>query len=123
MQYIFLLYSQESKDPQMPKDQAGMDAMLAPWKDYSEAMQKAGVMRGGEALCPTSTATTVSPGPKEPVVTDGPFAETKEQLGGYYVVETENLDEALAWAAKCPILNWGGRCEVRPIMDFSVPES
>lgn len=117
MQYMLLLYSDESQDRQ-PQSEEEMAEYLAPWAAYSQALADAGVMRGGEALEPTSTATTLSPGQPEPVVTDGPFAETKEQLGGFYMLDCKDLDEALAWAGKCPILTFGGRVEVRPIMVF-----
>jgi hypothetical protein len=75
-------------------------------------------MKGGEALHPTSTATTVRVKNGKTVTTHGPFAETKEQLGGFYMIECNNLDEAIEWAAKCPGARVGS-IEVRPVMDFS----
>lgn len=120
MQYLYLLYSDEAQDTQ-PATPADWEAYMAPWVEYDKKLTEAGVLRGGNALEPSHTATTLSPGPKEPVMTDGPFAETKEQIGGYYLVECANLDDALAWASKCPVIAMGGRVEVRPIMDLSGP--
>lgn len=117
MTYLFMLYSDESKQPPPPTTPEGQAAMMAPWKDYNAKLTAAGVMRGGNALHPTSAATTVSATTGEVVFTDGPFAETREQLGGYYLVECANLDEALKWAAQCPIVHYG-RAEVRPLMDL-----
>jgi hypothetical protein len=92
---------------------------MEPWVSYGAAMEKAGVFVAGDALQPTSTATTLSSkGGPEHVYTDGPFAETKEQLGGYYLVNCKDLDEALAWAAKCPGVQYG-KVEVRPVAIFS----
>ncbi len=117
MNYLFLLYSDESESPETPTDDAGFAAMMEPWNVYTEALTEAGVMRGGEALHPTSAATTLSRLDGEVVYTDGPFAETREQLGGYYIVECDDLDAALGWAAKCPVMGYG-RVEVRPIMNL-----
>ena len=72
----------------------------------------------GDGLQPSATATTVSGQNGEPVFTDGPFAETKEQLGGFYVLDCKDLDEALGWAAKVPAVAAGGSVEVRPVMDY-----
>lgn len=87
-------------------------------KHYRE-LKDAGVLVAGEALQPSSTATTVSASgeSREPVFTDGPFVETKEQLGGYYLIDCKNLDGALAWAAKCPGVQFG-KVEVRPIAAY-----
>ncbi len=118
MQYLVLIYSAESARPPAPSTPEEHAAMMAPWMAYGEAMSKAGVMVAGDALHPTETATTVCVENGETLITDGPFAETKEQLGGYYLIECANLDEAIGWAAKCPAVHYG-RCEVRPVMDFS----
>ncbi len=118
MKYMFLIYSSESSKDEPPKDPEEFAKWMAPWMDYTKALNKAGIMLGGDALQPIATATTVSVrGAADPVFTDGPFAETKEQLGGYYLVDCKNLDEALGWAAKCPGALYG-RIEVRPIADF-----
>lgn len=121
MEYLFLLYGDETQGEEPPKDPEAFAAFIKPWADYGAAMAEAGVMRGGNALMPTATATTVSAhGGGEPNCTDGPFAETKEQLGGYYLVDCPDLDTALAWAAKCPAAK-DGHVEVRPIMPTAAP--
>ena len=75
-------------------------------------------MLGGEALQPTATATTVRAEAGQSLIVDGPFAETKEQFGGFFLIEAADLDEAIAWAAKMPNLDAGGSVEVRPVMEF-----
>jgi hypothetical protein len=75
-------------------------------------------MQGGDALQPTSTATTVVDDGGKPLVTDGPFAETREQLGGFYLLDVPDLDVAIEWAHKCPGAR-SGKIELRPIMEFS----
>ncbi len=115
MQYLILIYSTESKDQPKPEDMA---EFVRPWMEYGAALKEAGVWLGGEALQPVATATTISSiGADEPVFTDGPFAETKEQLGGFYLLDCKDLDEALAWGAKCPGVQFG-KIEVRPIQKF-----
>lgn len=121
MQYIFLLYDNEANAPAPPTTPEGWAEYMKPWEDYSAALRDAGVLVGGDALEPTATATTVRAGKQEPVFTDGPFAETKEQLGGYYLVECADLDQALRWASECPVVRFGGSVEVRPVMDLSPP--
>lgn len=120
MQYMFLLYDNEAAAGDAPQDEAAFEAMMAPWVAYTHALVEAGVMRGGEALMPTSTATTLTRAGGALVTTDGPFAETAEQLGGFYLVECASLDEALKWAALCPAMETG-RVEVRPIMPTDPP--
>ncbi len=90
---------------------------MAEWNDYTESLKSAGVFLSGEALEPTQTATTVRLKEGERVVTDGPFAETREVLGGYYAIDVPDLDAAIDWAAKCPGAKFGSM-EVRPIMEF-----
>lgn len=114
--YAALIYSEE-QDPSTV-DPAAMQQVMADYMEFGQ--NAASVLRGGEALHPTSTATTVRvEGGKggNPVVTDGPFAETKEALGGFYLIEAADLDEALEWAQQIPGA-WHGRIEVRPIMEF-----
>lgn len=118
MHYLLLIYSSEADAPPAPTSPEEATAYMKPWLDYTEALKSADVYLGGNALEPTATATTVSaPGGAPPVFTDGPFAETREQLGGYYLLDCKDLDEALAWGAKCPIVNYG-KLEVRPVMNF-----
>jgi hypothetical protein len=116
MRYMLLIYGDESSLGQ--GTEAEQQAELAKWFAYTEEMRSAGVAPAGDALQPTATATTVrAPNGSEPLVTDGPFAETKEQLGGYYLLEVADLDEAIKWAAKCPGARYGS-IELRPVMEF-----
>ncbi len=112
-QYIALTYT-EDVDWTAPENADQMGE----WTEFGEAA--AAVIRGGAALYPTSTATTVHVSEKggDPVTTDGPYAETKEALTGFYQLECADLDEALRWAAKIPAAWTGGRVEVRPVIDF-----
>lgn len=110
MRYLVLIYEDESNPP--PDD-----AEMGKWFQVTEEMREAGVHRGGEALHPTSSATTVRVKNGETVATDGPFAETREQLGGYYLIDVEDLDAAIEWAARMPNAHKGS-IEVRPIMEF-----
>jgi hypothetical protein len=112
MQYLLLIYGNESAMLAATKEMSSQ--MMAAYTAYTEAMKKAGVWVGANRLRPTSEATTVrSPGGKQSVL-NGPFAETKEQLGGYYLIEAPDLDAALSWAARCPGAQHGA-IEVRPI--------
>jgi hypothetical protein len=117
MRYLLTLYGEEGGwDDVSPEE---MKAGMEPWNEFSEAVTQAGVFVAGEGLQPSSTATTVKkPAEDEHLVTDGPFAETKEQLGGFYLLECENLDEALEWAKKVP-LTPPASIEVRPVMDYT----
>ena len=98
MRYLLMIYTSEEQDAQRTEaeGQANMDAYFA----FTNEVREAGVMLGGEALQPTTTATTVRVRNSQTTSTDGPFAETKEQLGGYYLLDCENLDEAIKWAAQ-----------------------
>ena len=111
MQYLLLIYGDESQQEQQPEDMA---AMLKPWWDYGAWLQEKGWYVGGNALQPTATATTVRAQGGKSLTTDGPFAETKEQLGGYYLIEAKDLDEAIAIATRIPAARYGS-VEVRPI--------
>jgi hypothetical protein len=112
MQYILLIYSNEAAMEAASEADSGR--MLAAYGAYSEAMAQAGVMVGGNRLRPSSATTTVrSPGGKTQVL-DGPYAETKEQLGGYFIIDVPDLDSALSWAERCPG-SAVGTIEVRPI--------
>lgn len=111
MKYIILIYGDEQRWTSMTPE-AGQDIMDQ-YNKYSADLAAAGVLRGGDELKPTFTATTVRVRSGQSHNTDGPFAETKEQLGGYYIIETASLDEAIAWAAKCPGA-LDGSVEVRP---------
>lgn len=115
MKYLVLIYDTESKWAQMAKSDS--DAMMAEYFRYTEEMKAAKVYLGGEALQPVHTATTVRVRDGKTLHVDGPFAETKEQLGGYYLIDVANLDEAMKWAAKCPSARIGS-IELRPIQTF-----
>jgi hypothetical protein len=115
MRYMLLIYGDERRPATMtPKD---MEANMREWFAYTDAMKQAGAYQAGDPLQPTRTASTVRVKDGKALTTDGPFAETKEQLGGYYLIDVPNLDEALKWAGRCPGAR-GGSIEVRPIMDI-----
>ncbi len=114
MRYLCLIYGDE-RAPEVPGE-SDWETLMKLHTAFGEAAGSAGVLRGGEALEPTTTATTVRATGSEVLTTDGPFAETKEQLGGYYIIEVDDLDQALHWAAQIP--HPGGCVEVRPIMEF-----
>ena len=114
MRYLLLIYGEETTE-QPPQEV--QDAVMAEWTQYTEALKSAGVHLGGDALQPSQTATTVRLKDGERVVTDGPFAETREVLGGFYMIDAPDLDTALDWAARCPGAKYGSM-EVRPIMEF-----
>ena len=118
-QYLALIYG--PADTQLGADPAEFDPTeMAEYLEFGQAAEAAGVIAGGNALQSTDTATTVSVlGGKggEVITTDGPFAETKEVLGGYYLLNCKDLDEALSWAARIPGA-WRGKVEVRPVADF-----
>ena len=116
MKYLLLLFGDESSWADMTEEEAG--AELAAYERYGEEATKAGVFVAGEGLQPTSTATTMRIAGGERILSDGPFAETKEQLGGFYVLECKDLDEAVEWAAKLPSAQQGGVTEIRPVMDY-----
>lgn len=116
MKYLLMIYGEESTAP-APDDAAGR-TMMAEYATYTEQLQRSGSMVGGEALHPTATATTVRVRNGDVATVDGPFAETKEQIGGYYLVDCPNLDEAIGWAAKIPGATTGS-IEIRPIVAFS----
>jgi hypothetical protein len=111
MQYLLLIYDNEKRFTQ-GYQQAELNEYRAFGKEFASAI------KGGHALQPTSAATTVRVRDGKQLTTDGPFAETKEQLGGYYLVEARDRDEAIAIAAKIPGARFGS-IEVRPIMTFS----
>jgi hypothetical protein len=112
MQYMLLIYGNEANAA--TADRATVERISPAYAAYTEAMQKARVMVGGGRLRPTSSATTVRTPDGKPQVLDGPYAETKEQLGGYYIVDVPDLDAAISWAMRCPAASHGA-VEVRPI--------
>jgi hypothetical protein len=118
MQYILLIYSQEKTDAEVERDPEKLKQVMADYRAFNAETTEAGVFVAGDALTKTDTATTVRMNNGKVMHTDGPFAETKEQLGGYYLLDCKDLDEALAWAAKCPAVLHGNTVEVRPVMVF-----
>jgi hypothetical protein len=112
MQYLLMIHSDEKAMQSAPKD--AVTNMLAAYGAYTNAMKQAGVHIGGERLQPTSTATVVRTNNGKTSVLNGPYAEVKEQLGGYYLIEAPDLDGAIEWAARCPGAQFGA-IEVRPI--------
>lgn len=115
MQYLLLIYSAEDVDPQ-PGD-AEYGEFMNDYFAFTKEVRERGIFEGGQPLDRVSTATTVRIREGETLVSDGPFAETKEVLGGYYLLDCRNLDEALECAAKIPTVKYGS-IEVRPIMQI-----
>ena len=114
MQYALLIYTNEQADAQASKED--QDAVMAAYYAFGEQFKQQ--IAGGEALLPTTSATSVRVREGNTLSTDGPFAETKEQLGGFYLVKCDNLDEAIQIAAKIPGAAHG-TIEVRPVMEFN----
>jgi len=115
MQYLLMIYADESRMKDVTP--ADREAMYVEYRALTDSLIKSGHMRAGDALQPTSTATTVRVRDGKTLTTDGPFAETKEQLGGYYLVEAKDLDEATKLAARIPGARQGS-IEVRPVMQL-----
>ena len=115
MQYLLLIHGDETERQTISPDDS--KAMLGAYMAYTQAMKDAGVYLAGEALHPSTTGASVRVRDGKTQVLDGPYAEAKEQLAGYYLVDTPDLDAALAWAARCPGAGYG-TMEVRPILDF-----
>lgn len=112
MKYMLLIYGDEREWLSLSKEE--MEKVYEGHRAYGEAMTKAGVIRDGNELKPVATATSVRFTGGKPRTTDGPFAETKEQLAGYYLIEVDNLEQAIEWAEKMPGMT-GGTVEVRPV--------
>jgi hypothetical protein len=119
MKYVLLIYGDEKGWADLPpeeQEQLGSEEFKR-YGQYSQWLEEKGLYKAGDALHGTEQATTVRVRDGRTVTTDGPFAETKEQLGGYYVIEAENLDQAIDAAARCPGAETGSM-EIRPIMDI-----
>jgi hypothetical protein len=119
MRYMLLIYTkEEEREKQTPEEVK--QAATTHWAIQDETLRR-GIFRGAEPLHPTSTATTVRVQSGKIMTTDGPFAETKEQLAGYYILDCKDLDEAIEWAARIPSCCGGKGCvEVRPIRDITL---
>ena len=118
MQYLLMLYADETFWPKMTKAQ--QEQGYAAYMAYTEALKKAGIWVGSNRLQPVSAATTVRVADGKSHVLDGPYIESKEQLGGYYLIDVPDLDSALSWAARCPAASHG-TVEVRPV--WALPAS
>jgi hypothetical protein len=112
VQYMLLIYAEESRWQRMSDDER--NRAMESYRRFTEELRSAGAMVAGDRLQPTANATTVRVRDDEQLVTDGPYAETKEQLGGYYLIEAESLDDAIQWAAKLPGSHHGS-VEIRAI--------
>jgi hypothetical protein len=115
MQYLLLIYRNEAQQSRM--DPADYQKLLAEYGEYTQSIVQSGNFKAGDGLQPTSTATTVRVREGKILTTDGPFAETREQLGGYYLVDAKDLDAAIAMAARIPGAR-DGSIEVRPVMIY-----
>ncbi|HEY2073773.1 MAG TPA: YciI family protein [Gaiellaceae bacterium] len=113
MQYLLLIYDDEAKWAEMTESER--NGVFAEYGAFTTALQQSGALVGANQLQPTDAATSVRVRNGEQLVTDGPFAETKEALGGYYLIDVDTIDEALEWAGKIPSSRYG-TIEVRPIV-------
>jgi hypothetical protein len=118
MQYLLLIYDKESEFGKL--SEADQNAMMREYQEFSKSIHQTGHYRAGGQLHPVSKATTVRVRDGKKTITDGPFAETKEQLGGYYLVEAKDLDDAVALAARIPSARFGS-IEVRPLVERDRP--
>ena len=118
MKYLCLIYDEEKKMGEMSKSEG--DAFMGEYFAFTEGIRKSGHYVAGEALQPVSTATTVRVRNGKVSTTDGPFAETKEQLGGFYMIEARDLNDAIQVASKIPSARLGS-IEVRPVVVFEQP--
>ncbi|MBC7896914.1 MAG: YciI family protein [Cytophagaceae bacterium] len=114
MQFMLLNYVKEAEFPSIPPDE--VERWFGAYRAYVDAMAQAGVLVSQNALKPTTTATSVRVIDGKTQVLDGPYAESREQLGGYHLIEVPDLDAAIAWAARCPTA-LHGTVEVRPVRD------
>jgi hypothetical protein len=112
MKYLLLIYADEAAGAAVGKSE--IDQMMAAYAAYTEAMKQAGVLVGGNRLQNATAASTVRVSAGKTQVLDGPYADTKEQLGGYFLIEVPDLDAALSWAGRCPGAGYGS-VEVRPV--------
>jgi hypothetical protein len=119
MKFIALIYGDESNYSEATPEETA--AIFQAHGEFSQAAGAAGVLEGGDGLQPTTSATTLHVRDGERMLTDGPYAETKEQLGGFYALECKDLDEALEWAARIPEAKTGF-IEVRPVIDYAALE-
>jgi len=119
MEYLLLIHSETNRNPEAQSEAAGAQ-MLAAYGAYMEALQQAGVVRGSNRLRPAASATAVRVRDGKTEVHNGPYIETREELGGYFLIDVPNLDAALSWAARCPGASHG-TVEVRPVWGMGEP--
>ena len=115
MEYLLANYGDEKAEEQIRASAEQMEAVMGAWFQYDDQIRKALKVVSANVLQPTSMATTIRVKDSQTITSDGPFAETKEQMGGYYLIDAKDLDEALEWATKMANLPGGGAVEVRPI--------
>jgi hypothetical protein len=115
MQYLLMIYGEEAA--MQNRSQEDIGRVVGAFMAYTEAVKSAGVLVGSNRLRPTNTATTVRLADGKTQVLNGPYAETREQLGGYYLIDVPDLDAALSWAARCPGAEYG-TIEVRPVWEM-----
>jgi len=115
MKYMLLMYANEAKAPKTPEEQ---QAVAQAWYGFGKEAEAAGVLLSNNGLSSVTDATTVRVRDGKTLITDGPFAETHEQLGGYYLFDCKDLDEVIGWAAKIPSAKYGS-IEVRPLNQWS----
>jgi hypothetical protein len=118
VQYMLLIYDQEETWAELPEDERGR--LFQAYNTFTQELRDADALVAADQLQPVGSATTVRVRDGERLVTDGPFAETKEQLGGFYLIEVESIDEAIAWAEKIPSAQLGS-IEVRPVVPARQP--
>jgi hypothetical protein len=118
MRYMLIILGDESQFASLSDEERAANG--ARWADYTQELVDSGTFVSGEGLQSVTTATTLHVENGERVLTDGPFAETKEQIGGFYVIECKDLDEAIDWAAKLPHAEHG-TTEIRPVMEYVDP--
>lgn len=119
MRYMLLIHASEQEEAAMAPE--AMGEMMAEYGRFSEALAESGAMVGGDRLRPTTEATTLRIRDGKDHLLDGPFAETKEQFGGYYMIDVENLDQAIEWAKRIPSAKMGS-VEIRPIWEMEDPQ-
>ena len=117
MNYVLLIHESPAEWAQR-NDPAQASAYWGAYTAYGQALAQAGIIRGGAGLQPPSTSTSLRLKDGQRVIQDGPFADTKEQLGGFYKIEVPDLETALEWAARCPAMDFGGVVEVRPEIEM-----
>ncbi len=115
MRYMLMIYDDEAIWDAMSPAESGQ--LMAAYEAYTEALRQSGALSGGERLTPSTSASSVRRRGSETQVLNGPYAETREQLGGYYLIDVPDLDAALSWAARCPSASTG-TIEVRPIWEM-----